>query len=305
MSYILETKGLTKIYGSKAAVKEVNMHIPEGQIYGLIGPNGAGKTTIMRIISGLASPTRGDYSLFGKTGTERGRLLSQVGVLIEAPGLYPKFSAQENLKIKCIALGVDWRKEVPKLLKLVGLEDVDPKKGAGTFSLGMRQRLGIALAMVGEPKMLVLDEPINGLDPEGIKEVREILLRMREEKGITILISSHILEELDKVADCYGVINEGTLLDEFSAEQLHLRSGKYVKIRTEEPDRALEVLGRMNISALKMEERDCIRVDGHTDRTAEMAKALVMAGITLQEIYVHNVSLEDYYLSMTKGGHHE
>ncbi len=305
MSYILETKGLTKIYGSKAAVKEVNMHIPEGQIYGLIGPNGAGKTTIMRIISGLASPTRGDYSLFGKTGTERGRLLSQVGVLIEAPGLYPKFSAQENLKIKCIALGVDWRKEVPKLLKLVGLEGVDPKKGAGTFSLGMRQRLGIALAMVGEPKMLVLDEPINGLDPEGIKEVREILVRMREEKGITILISSHILEELDKVADCYGVINEGTLLDEFSAEQLHLRSGKYVKIRTEEPDRALEVLGRMNISALKMEERDCIRVDGHTDRTAEMAKALVMAGITLQEIYVHNVSLEDYYLSMTKGGHHE
>ena len=305
MSFILETKGLTKIYGSKAAVKEVNMHIPEGQIYGLIGPNGAGKTTIMRIISGLASPTRGDYSLFGKTGTERGRLLSQVGVLIEAPGLYPKFSAQENLKIKCIALGVDWRKEVPKLLKLVGLEGVDPKKGAGTFSLGMRQRLGIALAMVGEPKMLVLDEPINGLDPEGIKEVREILVRMREEKGITILISSHILEELDKVADCYGVINEGTLLDEFSAEQLHLRSGKYVKIRTEEPDRALEVLGRMNISALKMEERDCIRVDGHTDRTAEMAKALVMAGITLQEIYVHNVSLEDYYLSMTKGGHHE
>ncbi len=305
MSYILETKGLTKIYGSKAAVKEVNMHIPEGQIYGLIGPNGAGKTTIMRIISGLASPTRGDYSLFGKTGTERGRLLSQVGVLIEAPGLYPKFSAQENLKIKCIALGVDWRKEVPKLLKLVGLEGVDPKKGAGTFSLGMRQRLGIALAMVGEPKMLVLDEPINGLDPEGIKEVREILVRMREEKGITILISSHILEELDKVADCYGVINEGTLLDEFSAEQLHLRSGKYVKIRTEEPDRALEVLGRMNISALKMEERDCIRVDGQTDRTAEMAKALVMAGITLQEIYVHNVSLEDYYLSMTKGGHHE
>ena len=305
MSYILETKGLTKIYGSKAAVKEVNMHIPEGQIYGLIGPNGAGKTTIMRIISGLASPTRGDYSLFGKTGTERGRLLSQVGVLIEAPGLYPKFSAQENLKIKCIALGVDWRKEVLKLLKLVGLEGVDPKKGAGTFSLGMRQRLGIALAMVGEPKMLVLDEPINGLDPEGIKEVREILVRMREEKGITILISSHILEELDKVADCYGVINEGTLLDEFSAEQLHLRSGKYVKIRTEEPDRALEVLGRMNISALKMEERDCIRVDGHTDRTAEMAKALVMAGITLQEIYVHNVSLEDYYLSMTKGGHHE
>ncbi len=305
MSYILETKGLTKIYGSKAAVKEVNMHIPEGQIYGLIGPNGAGKTTIMRMISGLATPTRGDYSLFGKTGAERGRLLSQVGVLIEAPGLYPKFSAQENLKIKCIALGVDWRREVPELLRLVGLEGVDPRKAAGAFSLGMRQRLGIALALVGEPKMLVLDEPINGLDPEGIKEMREIFVRMREEKGIAILISSHILEELDKVADCYGVINEGTLLDEFSAEQLHLRSGKYVKIRAEETDRALEVLERMNISGQKMEERDCIRVTGHTDRTAEMAKALVTAGVALQEIYVHNMSLEDYYLSMTKGGHHD
>ena len=305
MSYILETKGLTKIYGSKAAVKEVNMHIPEGQIYGLIGPNGAGKTTIMRMISGLATPTRGDYSLFGKTGAERGRLLSQVGVLIEAPGLYPKFSAQENLKIKCIALGVDWRREVPELLRLDGLEGVDPRKAAGAFSLGMRQRLGIALALVGEPKMLVLDEPINGLDPEGIKEMREIFVRMREEKGIAILISSHILEELDKVADCYGVINEGTLLDEFSAEQLHLRSGKYVKIRAEETDRALEVLERMNISGQKMEERDCIRVTGHTDRTAEMAKALVTAGVALQEIYVHNMSLEDYYLSMTKGGHHD
>ena len=305
MSYVLETKDLTKIYGSKAAVKDVCMHLPERQIYGLIGPNGAGKTTIMRMISGLSLPTKGDYALFGKTGAERGRLLRQVGVLIEEPGLYQKFSAQENLKIKCIALGVDWHKEVPKLLELVGLAGVDPKKPSGSFSLGMRQRLGIALAMVGEPKLLVLDEPINGLDPQGIKEIREILVRMREEKGIAILISSHILEELDKVADCYGVINEGTLLDEFSAQQLHLRSGKYVKIRTQNPEAALEVLGRMNIPAQRMEERDCIRVSGHIDQTSEMAKALVNAGVDLEEIFLRTVSLEDYYLNMTKGGHHD
>lgn len=305
MSYVLETQKLTKIYGSKAAIKDVDMHIPEGQIYGLIGPNGAGKTTIMRIISGLASPTAGDYSLFGKTGTERGKLLRQVGVLIEAPGLYPKLSAQENLKIKCIGLGADWRKEMPELLSLVGLEKVDLKKPAGSFSLGMRQRLGIALAMVGDPKMLVLDEPINGLDPEGIKEVREILVRLCREKGVTILISSHILEELDKVADCYGVINEGTLLDEFSAEQLHLRSGKYVRIHTPQTDRALEVLAGIHVDAQKMDESGWIRVTGQTERTAEMAKAIVGAGIELQEIYLRTISLEDYYLNMTRGGHHD
>lgn len=305
MEYILETNKLTKKYGSKAAVKDVDMHIPAGRIYGLIGRNGAGKTTIMRMISGLSVPTSGDYSLFGESGASRGKQLSKVGVLIEEPGLYPKFSAQENLKIKCMGLGADWRKQVPELLKLAGLEDVDPKKQAGSFSLGMRQRLGIALAMVGDPKLLILDEPINGLDPQGIADVREILVRMRDEKGITVLISSHILEELDKVADCYGVINEGILLDEFTAEELHLRSGRYVKIRTTQTREALEVLGRMNIEAQLMEEKDCIRVTGHTDQTAEMAKAIVNAGIPLQEIFLRTVSLEDYYLKMTGGIHHE
>ena len=305
MGYILETKDLTKRYGSKIAVNSVNMHIPEGQIYGLIGRNGAGKTTIMRMISGLSTPTKGDYALFGTTGAKRRRLLSQVGVLIEAPGIYPKFSAQENLRIKCIALGVDPRMEVPQLLQFVGLEGVDRRKSAGSFSLGMRQRLGIALAMVGQPKLLILDEPINGLDPQGIAEVREILVRMRDERGISILISSHILGELDKVADWYGVINEGELLDEFSSEQLHLRSGKYVKIRTGNTEGALEVLSGMNIQAQMMEEKDCIRVEGHLDQTAGIARAIVNAGIDLQEIFLRTLSLEDYYLNMTGGGHHE
>lgn len=305
MGYILETQAISKRYGTKMAVKEVNMHIPEGRIYGLIGRNGAGKTTIMRMISGLSSPTGGDYTLFGKSGAERSRLLRNVGVLIEDPGLYPKFSAQENLKIKCIALGADAKTQVPALLKLVGLEEVDPKKPAGSFSLGMRQRLGIAMAMVGDPKILVLDEPINGLDPQGIVEVREIFTRMRDEKGITILISSHILEELDKVADCYGVINEGVLLDEFTAQQLHLRSGKYVKIRTSNVEGALSVLGQMNIEAQRMEESGCIRVSGHAQDTAAMAQALVKADIPLQEIFLNTVSLEDYYLKMTGGAQHE
>lgn len=301
MGYVLETKDLTKKYGSKIAVNKVNMHIPEGRIYGLIGRNGAGKTTVMRMISGLSRPTDGDYALFGQTGAQRGRLLRQVGVLIESPGIYPKFSAQENLRIKCSALGVDARTEIPRLLEAVGLEGVDSKKGAGSFSLGMRQRLGIALAMVGAPRLLILDEPINGLDPQGIVEMREILVRLREEQGISIMISSHILEELDKVADLYGVIHEGNLLDEFSAEQLHLRSGKYVKIRTDNPSAAMEVLAKMNIPAQRMEERGCIRVSGNLDQTAAISRELVNAGIGLEEIFLRSLSLEDYYLRMTGG----
>ena len=303
MEYILETKGLTKVYGNKEAAKDVDLHIREGQIYGLIGRNGAGKTTIMRMISGLAKPTRGSYSLFGKTGMAMQKMLKNVGVLIENPGLYPRLSAYENLKIKCIAMGIKPKGYVENLLKLVGLENVDRKKNAGSFSLGMRQRLGIALALVGDPKMIVLDEPINGLDPQGIAEVRETLTKLRDEKGITIMISSHILDELSKVADSYGIIHEGILLDEFSAEELHKRSGKYVVIRTDNNEAAIQVLASMDIHDAAIETDGTIRVNGGMDQTSNMVKAIVNAGIGLDEIYLRTISLEDYYLSMTGGAH--
>ena len=303
MEYILETQDLTKVYGSKEAAKDVNLHVREGQIYGLIGRNGAGKTTIMRMISGLSRPTRGSYSIFGKTGRELGKELKNVGVLIEHPGLYPRLSAYENLKIKCIGVGINPKGYVEDMLKLVGLENVDRKKGAGSYSLGMRQRLGIALALVGDPKMIILDEPINGLDPQGIVEVRETLARLRDEKGITIMVSSHILDELSKVADAYGIIHEGILLDEFSAEELHKRSGQYVVIRTDNNEGAIKVLESMDIHDAIAEPDGTIRVDGEMDQTADMAKAIVNAGIALNEIYLRTVSLEDYYLSMTGGAH--
>ncbi len=188
MEYILETNGLTKVYGQKEAARDVSLHIPEGKIYGLIGRNGAGKTTIMRMISGLSVPTRGSYSLFGKTGFQIGKMLKHVGVLIESPGLYPRLSAYENLKIKCIGMGINPKGYVEDLLRTIGLENTDRKKPAGSYSLGMRQRLGIALALVGEPKIIILDEPINGLDPQGIVEVRETLVRLRDEKGITVMV---------------------------------------------------------------------------------------------------------------------
>ena len=303
MEYILETHDLTKKYGQKEAAKDVNLHIKEGQIYGLIGRNGAGKTTIMRIISGLARPTRGSYSLFGKTGLEMQKMLKNVGVLIEHPGLYPKFSAYENLKIKCIGMGIKPKGYVENLLKTVGLENTDTKKGAGSYSLGMRQRLGIALALVGDPKMIILDEPINGLDPQGIAEVRETLSRLRDERGITIMISSHILDELAKVADAYGVIHEGKLLDEFSAEELHERCGTSLIIRTDNPAETLRVLEEMNLRGAVHEPDGALRISTGMDRTKEISKAIVGAGIGLEEIYLRSLSLEEYYLSMTGGEH--
>ena len=303
MEYILETQNLTKIYGQKEAAKDVNLHIREGQIYGLIGRNGAGKTTIMRMISGLARPTRGSYSLFGKTGLEMQKMLKNVGVLIEHPGLYPKLSAYENLKIKCIGMGIKPKGYVENLLKTVGLENTDAKKGAGSYSLGMRQRLGIALALVGDPKMIILDEPINGLDPQGIAEVREMLARLRDERGITIMISSHILDELGKVADAYGVIHEGTLLDEFSAEELHERCGTNLVIRTDNPAETVRVLEGMNLNGATSEPDGSLRIGIGMERTKEISKAIVSAGIGLEEIYLRTMSLEEYYLGMTGGEH--
>ena len=304
MDYILETHGLTKRYGEKAAANNVNMHIKEGEIYGLIGRNGAGKTTIMRMISGLAAPTSGDYTLFGRSGAEKRKMLKNVGVLIEQPGLYPKLNAYENLKIKCLARGIRPAGYVEKLLDTVGLKDVDPKKGVGSYSLGMRQRVGIALALVGDPKMIVLDEPINGLDPQGIADVRQMVTRLRDERGITIMLSSHILDELSKVADSYGIINDGTLLDEFTAEELQRRTGEYVAIRTENAPEAVQTLKRMGVEKVEIDGHGLICVNEQLENSAAMAKALVESGATLHEIYIHNASLEDYYLGVTGGENH-
>ena len=257
----------------------------------------------MRMISGLSRPTRGSYSLFGKTGLAMQMQLKNVGVLIEHPGLYPKLSAYENLKIKCIAMGIKPQGYVENLLKTVGLENTDAKKGAGSYSLGMRQRLGIALALVGDPKMIVLDEPINGLDPQGIVEVREMVSRLRTEKGITIMISSHILDELSKVADAYGVIHEGTLLDEFSAEELHKRCGESLVLRTDNNAETLRVLDNMGLQGAVSEPDGSLRLGSGMNKTKEISKAIVNAGIGLEEIYLRSMTLEDYYLGMTGGAH--
>ena len=249
----------------------------------------------MRVISGPSKATGGSYELHGENKFG-------VGVLIESPGIYPNMSAEENLRLKCIAMGCNSKSYIDGLLKTVGLENTGKKK-AGSFSLGMRQRLGIALALVGDPRMIVLDEPINGLDPQGIVEVRQTLERLRDEKGITIMISSHILDELGKLADSYGIIHEGRLIDEFTTDELNDRCGKYVTIRTDNDGQAVSLLRQMGYADAALDNDGVIRIENATENTILINKNLVNAGIGVKEITIKNISLEDYYLSVTGGEH--
>lgn len=202
--YLLSTRGLTKQFGHHKAVNHVDIHVKRGAIYGFIGRNGAGKTTFLRMISGLAKPTSGEIELFGYRNEELKQVRSRISCLIEAPGLYGNMSAYDNLAIKCQLFGMKNRTYIDNILQTVGLSDVGRKK-VKHFSLGMKQRLGIGLALVGEPDLLLLDEPINGLDPQGIAEMRDTILKLRDEQNMTIIISSHILEELSKIATHYGI----------------------------------------------------------------------------------------------------
>lgn len=225
MEYILSTDNLTKTYKKVKAVDSINLHLNKGDIYGFIGRNGAGKTTTLKMLCGLANPTSGTFSLFGQSyeDTIANNAFSRIGCLIEEPGLYGNMTAFDNVYLKCLSAGIKDKEYARNLLKLVDLDETGKKKAKG-FSLGMRQRLGIAIALVGEPELLILDEPTNGLDPQGILEIRETILKLNKEKNITFIISSHILEELSKIATRYGIIDKGHLLEELSAEELNSKA---------------------------------------------------------------------------------
>lgn len=301
MDYILTTDKLTKMYGKKAAAIDVDLKIGKGEIYGLIGRNGAGKTTILRMLSGLTKPTRGSFSIYGQSGEKAKSELKNVGVLIEEPGIFPKLSAYDNLRVKCIALGCDSPEYINGLLELVDLADTGKKK-AGLFSLGMRQRLGIALALVGEPSILVLDEPINGLDPQGIVDVRNTLARLRNERGITIVISSHILDELGKLADHYGIIDEGRVIDEITTDEMTKKGTHYTLLVTDNNPLAAELIRKLDIGDVDFEDENTIRVKAEFDRSKNVVKHLVENDIFVKEVSTGKFTLEDYYLSITGGG---
>lgn len=218
--YILETKNLVKNFGNFTAIDNVNLKVKKQSIYGLIGDNGAGKSTIMRMISGLSNKSSGNIELFGKNVKKNSNYFSKVGNLIETPALYMQLTAYDNLKLKCLSYDIENETYIKEILKIVGLENCYNKQ-VKSFSLGMKQRLGIAMALIGSPEIIILDEPINGLDPQGIVDIRNMLKEINKKYGITIIISSHILEELSKIATDFGVISKGKLLAEFTIEDLH------------------------------------------------------------------------------------
>lgn len=303
MKYLLSTNGLTKQFGRHKAVDAVDLHVRQGDIYGLIGRNGAGKTTILKMISGLAAPTAGDFSLFGKTGKQAAPCMSRIGTLIEAPGLYLNMTAEENLKMKCLAMGIREEDTVSRLLKIAGLSQAGKKK-VRNYSLGMKQRLGIALALVGNPDLVILDEPINGLDPQGIAEIRETLYYLNREHQITFLISSHILEELSKICTRYGIIHDGVLLQELDRQELLARCSERIELKTSDTKGACTVLEEMGIVQYKVVDSQTIHILERLNDSGEITMALAKRQIQTLGITVKNEALEDYYLNLTGGGAH-
>ena len=297
---LLQTAGLTKQYGHHKAVDHVDLHIKKGAIYGFIGRNGAGKTTCLRMISGLASPTEGEISIFGYSGRKLKNVRSRIGCLIEEPGLYKNMTAQDNLTVKCKLFGIKKKGYIDELLETVGLKEAGKKK-VRHFSLGMRQRLGIALALVGEPDLLVLDEPINGLDPQGIAEVRDTIQSLRDRRNMTVLISSHILEELSKIATDYGIIHNGSLLQELTREELMQRCSERTEMTLENPEAALPVLDSMGFVSYQVVDRHHIHIFERLNESDVLNMALVRAGIPVKGLSIISEELENYFLNLTGG----
>lgn len=299
MDHILQTENLCKSYGKFKALDNLTINVPKGAIYGMVGRNGAGKTTLIRIITGLNNPTSGEYSVMGVKNSDK-KILEvrrKMGAVVETPSLHPEMSAKDNLIQQTKALGISDEK-LDDILRLVGLANTGKKK-AKNFSLGMRQRLGIAFSLVGDPEFLVLDEPINGLDPQGIMEVREMILRLNHEKGITILISSHILDELSRLATHYGFIERGHVMKEMSAEELENVSRRSVRVNVNDTAVLAEVLDGMGA-----EYR--IYSPNEADIFTPMQVTPLVLALNEKKCFVnsmseHHESLENYFMGLVGG----
>ena len=335
----IEIRGLTKRYGRMTAIDGLDMRVPRGEIYGFVGKNGAGKSTTMKIIAGLATPSAGEVGLFGSGAgaghAAAGRSVdafqrpgsfscasSRIGALIEEPGVLPNFSAGENLMQKALAMGVTRpRERVDELLALVGLEGAGPRK-VKKFSQGMKQRLGLALALVGSPDLLLLDEPFNGMDPETTRDLRGALVRLNRERGVTIVISSHVLDQLMRVCTRFGVIAAGRMVREFTDEELHAACGSSVRVKTTDPARALAVLEeRLPGAAFRVEPDQSIVINGSPRHAAssfggaatdpassgapsveDVSRILHDAGQVVLELTVLERDIEDFFVELMEKG---
>lgn len=300
MNYILETNNLKKQFGQNTVVNNISMHIKKGSIYGFLGKNGAGKTTTIRLIMGLLKPTNGEIYLFGESVKKcYPFIFSKIGTIIEYPGFYTNLNAIDNLRICCYYMGVKDDVKIEKALSIVGLEGTKNKKFRD-FSLGMKQRLGIARALVHDPELLILDEPTNGLDPSGIKEIRSLLKDLSEEHKKTILISSHILSEIQQLASHVGIIHEGNLLIEDAISELEKNYEQYIDLKVDDTKRTVEILNS-NFSNFKYEifNNYDLRILNKINNTAEITKFLVNQGISVFEIFKTKQNLEEYFLNLT------
>lgn len=301
MEYVLKVNSLSKNYKEFKALNGLTMNVPKGAIYGLVGKNGAGKTTLIRLICGLQEPASGDYSLYGIANSQKEIMKSRrrMGAVVETPSVYMDLSAADNLKEQYRILGIPSYEGIPELLELVGLGNVGNKK-AKNFSLGMRQRLGIAVALAGDPDFLVLDEPINGLDPQGIIEMRELILKLNRERQITVLISSHILDEMSRLATHYGFIDHGRMVKEISAEELEAACRKCIRLEVTNVQALVRVLDEMkaDYDIISDKMADVFEKMNISKLTLALAKENCEV-ISLQE---RDESLESYYISLIGGG---
>lgn len=300
MEYILETDLLTKRYRNFSALNGLTMHIPKGSIYGFVGRNGAGKTTLIRLICGLQEPSGGEYKLCGVKNTDKKIILCRrkMGAVVESPAIYTEMTAEENLRQQNYILKATNEGNISELLTLVGLGNTGKKK-VKNYSLGMRQRLGIAIALAGNPEFLVLDEPINGLDPQGIVEMRELILKLNRERGITVLISSHILDELSRLATHYGFIDGGRMIKEMSAEELEKRCRKCICVDVSDTRPLADVLDGMGV---EYEILDGTRANIYSDvQVTLLVTELLKKDCIVYGMKEHDENLESFYMNLVGG----
>lgn len=300
MEYVLETNALTKKYKNFKALDRLTMKIPKGSIYGLVGKNGAGKTTLIRIICGLQNPTSGEYSLYGEKSSSKNITKSRrrIGAVVETPSIFLDMTAYDNIKQQYLILGIPSFDDIDELLRLVGLENTGKKK-VKNFSLGMKQRLGIAVALAGSPDFIVLDEPVNGLDPQGIIEMRELILKLNKEKNITFLISSHILDELSKLATHYGFVDSGRIVKEISAKELEKACSKAIRITVSDINALIPVLDEYKIEYTVISDTEA---DIYSDfNVSKLVLKLAEKNCNVISMYERDENLESYYINLVGG----
>ncbi|MEH7460423.1 ABC transporter ATP-binding protein [Bacillus sp. JJ1127] len=301
-NFVLKTRNLSKKYQGDFALKDVNLTIRKGEIYGFIGQNGAGKSTFLRVATGLSFPTNGTVELFGVSDQkEMTKALKRVGAIIESPALYSQMTAFQNLEVHRLQKGIPGKECIKKTLELVGLQHTGKKK-TKNFSLGMKQRLGLAIALLGEPEFLILDEPTNGLDPTGIIELRELLKKLNKEKGLTILISSHILNELHQLATHYGIIHKGELLEQLSSKEMEDKCRKYIHIKVDNPHQAAVIIeSELETTNFEVMPEGTIKLYEHIDASAKVSKVLSINGLTIEQFALMGDTLENYFTKLIGG----